>query len=247
MIHCPSKFAFFIFCLFGLLFLFPNQSQAQGEEEKTLGNQGKSVKATVDTLVEKDELVYVIDTIIPEKKSKRIKNDSIQKPFLKRIFNDEKHSPKKAVILSAILPGTGQIYNRSYWKLPIVYGAMGTMGYFIYSGTKQHKKFKKAYFDRVDNDVLTIDTFPQYTDTNLKNLRDEARKNLELSYMGFTLAYVLVGVDAFVEAHLKSFDVSDDLTLQIKPKMLLQANQMTPGFSIVLKQKTKSNLYKPLF
>lgn len=127
-------------------------------------------------------------------------------------------SPKKAVILSAIFPGNGQIYNRRYWKLPIVYGAVGGMGYLVYQNTQEHKRFKRAFFLRTDGDETTIDEFEGiYTDSDISSLRESARGNLELAYVGLFVVYSLTAVEAFVDAHLQSFDISDDLSFKIKP------------------------------
>ncbi|MEM6724250.1 MAG: DUF5683 domain-containing protein [Bacteroidota bacterium] len=126
--------------------------------------------------------------------------------------------PKKAVILSAIFPGNGQIYNRRYWKLPIVYGAVGGMTYLVYTNTQEHKRFKRAFFLRTDGDETTIDEFDGiFSESDLSNLRQNARSNLELAYVGLFVAYTLTGVEAFVDAHLQSFDISDDLSFKIKP------------------------------
>jgi hypothetical protein len=130
----------------------------------------------------------------------------------------KQHSPQRAAIYSAILPGTGQIYNKKYWKAPIVYAAFGTLGYFIHDNNSQYKQFREAYKIRTDNNSGTIDKFAdKYTDENLKALRDYYRRNVELSIIMTAFVYILNIIDASVDAHLFGFNVSDDLSLNIEP------------------------------
>ncbi len=143
-----------------------------------------------------------------------------KKRFLKNLFDFKKDypSPKRAVLLSAILPGTGQIYNKKYWKLPLVYGAIGAMGYFIAVNTTEYRRFRKGYIYMLDEDPDTESEFEGILEASaVKSYRDQYRKNMELSYIGAAATYLLVGIDAFVDAHLLSFDVNDDLSLQIRP------------------------------
>ena len=142
-----------------------------------------------------------------------------EKRKYQRELND--HSPKKALLFSVGLPGAGQVYNRHYWKLPIVYGALGGMTYLVITNTQELKRFRTAYLHRVDGDPDTVDEFVGiYTDSGLASLRDQALGNVELSYIGLSLAYILTAVDAFVGAHLKTFDINDDLSLGIQPGLM---------------------------
>lgn len=128
------------------------------------------------------------------------------------------HSPKLATLLSAVAPGAGQIYNRKYWKLPIIYGAFGGL---IYSAVWNHGKFrtfKDAYLIRIDDDPNTIDQFEgQYSDDNLRTIQSDYRRNRDLSYIFIGVFYALNIIDAAVDAHLFDFNVDEDLSLQIKP------------------------------
>lgn len=128
------------------------------------------------------------------------------------------HSPKLATLLSAVAPGAGQIYNRKYWKLPIVYGAFGGL---IYSAVWNHTKFrtfKDAYLIRIDDDPTTVDQFEgQFSDENLRTIQSDYRRNRDLSYVFIGVFYALNIIDAAVDAHLFDFNVDEDLSLQIKP------------------------------
>jgi hypothetical protein len=146
------------------------------------------------------------------------------------------HSPKKAAIMSALLPGLGQIYNKKYWKLPIVYGGAAVTGYLIYFNAGEYNRFKTAYIFATDDDPTTTPEFPNASAAQLKIYRDEYRRNLELSIMGAALIYALNIVDAVVDAHLFDFDVSNDLTLHLTPGLQQSPyrNMISTGVTITL-------------
>ena len=139
--------------------------------------------------------------------------------------NQRLHSPKKATIMSAVLPGLGQIYNRKYWKLPIIYGGFAGLVYSIGFADKRYQGFKEAFILRVDGDPATIDKYdPQlindetkYSQDGLLQLKDYYRRNRDLSYILTVGLYVLNIIDANVDAHFFDFDISKDLTLHINP------------------------------
>lgn len=141
-------------------------------------------------------------------------------------FKDAYPAPKKALLLS-IFPGGGQAYNKRWWKIPIVYGALGGMVYLVDRNSTDYLFFKRAYRRKVRG--LPHDLSGQGgldSPTVLKTYRDQADKNTQLSYIGLIAVYGLAGVEAFVDAHLKSFDVSDDLSLKWGP------NEMGVGFTL---------------
>ena len=130
--------------------------------------------------------------------------------------------PKRAGLYSAILPGAGQIYNRQYWKLPIVYGGLGAGVYFIQDNRKQYRKYRQAYLYRIDNDPSTKDAdaeIAQYTTDTLRELQNEYRKNADLSVLLTAVGYTLHIMDAVASAHLRNFDISRDISLQMKPML----------------------------
>ena len=147
-----------------------------------------------------------------------------------------KFNPRTATIRSAILPGLGQIYNKKYWKVPIVYGALGTTaGIFAYN-VKNYKRLKAAYINATDNNQNNNGEiyykFRNLSPESLRTYRNVFRQNVDYSALFFVIFWGLNVVDATVDAHLKSFDVSDDLSLQIKPGFSPLAN--TSGLSLVL-------------
>jgi len=141
------------------------------------------------------------------------------------------HSPKKAALLSSLLPGTGQIYNKKYWKAPIIYAAFGTLGYFYVDNHKNYLHFKESYKFRTDENPNTGDEYVGvYTDDNLKLLRDYYRRNTELTVIIGFAVYALNIIDATVDAHLFGFNVSDDLSLRAEP-IFSPSYQGNPGWS----------------
>ncbi len=152
------------------------------------------------------------------------------------------HSPRVAAIRSAIFPGLGQIYNKKYWKLPIVYGAMGVSAGVFFYNLGQYKDTKFAYKVKYNMRVNKTDSalfssikpnLVPLTEESLKFYRGQFRRDVDYSALFFLLLWGLNVVDATVDAHLKSFDVSPDLSLQIKPGY--SDFSKTSGLSIVMK------------
>jgi hypothetical protein len=156
------------------------------------------------------------------------------------------HSPRKAAFYSAVLPGLGQAYNRQYWKMPLVYAALGiTTGTFIIN-MDNYRTFRNAYRIRMDGNADTVDDYVGlYSDNGLKFLRDAYREYVDYSVLVFVLAYGLNIVDATVFAHLKDFNMSDDLSMKIVPTVINnQALGLSLRFSIGGGKKKYSN--KPI-
>lgn len=148
------------------------------------------------------------------------------------------YNPKIAIRRSAIIPGWGQATNKKYWKIPLVYGALGTSAYFFFDNKTKYKEAKQAYILATDgdpsNDYLIKE--PYYTVRNqpdrIRNFRNQVRQNVDYSALFFVIFWGLNVVDAAVDAHLKTFDVSDDLTLKFKLGHSELAK--TNGFSLIL-------------
>jgi hypothetical protein len=138
-----------------------------------------------------------------------------------------KHSPRKAAIRSAIIPGWGQVYNGKYWKVPIVYTAIGVPAYFFFYNEKWYQRTKYAYavasYPNPSADSLAkvypdLRPFVDRGETgSLVNFRNEFRKNMDYSVLFFLAFWALNIVDATVDAHLKDFNVTPDLSLKLKP------------------------------
>ncbi|MDO9376426.1 MAG: DUF5683 domain-containing protein [Ferruginibacter sp.] len=147
----------------------------------------------------------------------------------------KKHDPRVATIRSAIIPGWGQIYNKKYWKLPLVYGALGTTAGVFFYNTKNYKLLRAAYIYRTDkdttNDKLIEAKFQVLSTGALRTNRDLFRQNVDYSVLFFILFWGLNVVDATIDGHLKEFDVSDNISFHITPGLSDMAN--TTGLSLV--------------
>ncbi len=163
------------------------------------------------------------------------RKDSIQK---KRAVNKAIYSKaRKATIMSACLPGLGQIYNRKYWKAPVIYVALGGLGYWGLSNQKKYKYYSDNLRYANDDDINTTNV-TLYSNDQLIAQKRYYRKFRDMSIMLGALVYVINIIDANVDAHLKTFDVSDDLSLQLKPYSNLDYNnRLQAGVSIKLKFK----------
>ncbi len=158
----------------------------------------------------------------------------------------KKFDPKVATLRSLIIPGWGQAYNKKYWKIPIVYGALGTTaGVFLYN-LKTYKSLRKAVIYRLDsdttNDRLIDPQFASLSTEALRIYRNAYRQNIDYSVLVFLVFWGLNVVDATVDAHLKAFDVSSDIGMKLRPGLNYPNNGA--GLSLVFFVKDKNQ--KPL-
>jgi len=148
-------------------------------------------------------------------------NDTIQSgqdTLAQNSQNYKEHSPKKAAWMSALLPGLGQIYNDKIWKVPVIYGAAGVIYYFYDMNASYYKDFKGAYKDFTNNKIKEFRGYDKAEE--LKAAKDYYRRNRDLNIILFGALYLANILDASVDAHLYHFDVSKDLSLEIKPTQI---------------------------
>ena len=174
--------------------------------------------------------------------------------FLGRLKELDK--PEKAALYSAILPGAGQFYNKAYWKVPVVYATGAVLGYFLIDNNNKYQSYKTALSIRGDDDPDTKDEYwdhpilgvdngikpGTYAYTNFKRRIDFYRRNRDLTILLSIGAHVLQIAEAYVHAHLKEFDVSDDLALRIQPGIIpVQAlgSTVSPGLTFTLYTRSK--------
>ena len=144
----------------------------------------------------------------------------------------EIHNAKKATILSAVLPGAGQIYNKKYWKAPITWGGLAVCVYFISDNTKNYRLYKKAYIAELDDDPNTVNE----TGFNFQTVEarmEQSRRWLDLSYISLAAVYALQIIDANVDAHLFYFDVNEDLSVSWAPYSVSNAG-LNPGLGLTI-------------
>lgn len=160
----------------------------------------------------------------------------------KRIFNP---SPTRAVWLSALLPGLGQIYNRRYWKLPIIIGGFMGLGYATSWNNNQYQDYTQAYRDLLDDDPNTksyMNFFPSTVsesdlDTTwltqvMKSRKNYYRRNRDLCIICIVALYLLCMVDAYVDASLSHFDISPDLSMDVQPAMFMPSYSRKPSLGL---------------
>ena len=140
--------------------------------------------------------------------------------------------PKRALWLSLILPGAGQIYNRKYWKLPIIYGGFLGYAYALIWNQQMYRDYSQAYLDIMDDDPRTcsyLDMLPPRYDITgkeeqfknvFKRKKDFYRRYRDLSAFCFVGVYILSVIDAYVDAQLSAFDITPDLSMRIAPTVL---------------------------
>ena len=159
--------------------------------------------------------VFALSPALSKAQSSNTPQDTVSKV--------KKHYPKLATLLSTVVPGAGKAYNKKYWKIPIIYVGLGTLGYLANRNNTRYKNFRTAYsesnaFNKAFNKDTAIALYG--TDFNLNGLdyyKNYYRRYRDL-YVIFTAGlYLLNIVDANVDAHLFDFDISDDISLRITP------------------------------
>jgi len=155
------------------------------------------------------------------------------------------HSPKKAALLSAVLPGAGQVYNKKYWKLPIIYAGAAGLVYSLQFNQSRYVKYRDAYKYRIDDDATTVDDYVGiYSDDNLNTLQQYYHRYRDLTVIGFAALYALNIIDASVDAHLFTFNVSDDLSLNVQPTLIntIGFYKYTTGINVSMSFRSKPKL-----
>ncbi|WP_397363222.1 DUF5683 domain-containing protein [Olleya sp. R77988] len=180
------------------------------------------------TKVDNQDLNKVLKTKKKKKKDTVVVVDSVT---TKQIKAYDPLSPSRAAFYSAILPGLGQAYNRKYWKIPIVYAALGTGIYFYVDNNKQYNRVRDAYKRRLAG--FEDDEFQnRLTDDGLISAQESLRRNKELSLLITIGIYALNIIDANVDAHLLQYNINDDLSLKPHYKIEEFDNQGRVGLTL---------------
>jgi hypothetical protein len=167
---------------------------------------------------------------IPEQNSDSL---SVKKTNKKAIYS----RARKATIMSAAMPGLGQLYNKKYWKAPIVYAALGGITYWGITNHTEYKYYSNNLRAEYDNDPNTINV-TRYSSDQLISQKNYYKKFRDMSIIFGSLVYIINILDANVDAHLKTFDVSDDLSLQVKPYSNIDfTNKLQTGLTLKLNFK----------
>ncbi len=169
---------------------------------------------------EGEELKVTAEDVAIKKKKKRVKKIQPYEPL----------APARAAFYSSVLPGLGQVYTKKYWKVPIVYAALGTGIYFYLDNNKQYNRFRDIYKRRLAG--FTDDEFPDFTEDQLISLQERFRRDQELWLLLTVAGYLLNIVDANVTAHLQQYNVSKDLSF--KPKLNFNEFDARPNYGLSL-------------
>jgi Family of unknown function (DUF5683) len=181
-----------------------------------------------NTFAQKKTTVDSVLKVAPKKKI----------PFGEDTAFTNHYKPSVAIKRSAMLPGWGQYTNKKYWKIPIVYAGIGIPAYLFFRNLKQYKDAKYAFANATDGDPTNDNLIkePYFSVRSqpdvLRNFRNEVRQNADYSVIFFIVFWGLNVADAAVDAHLKTFNVNDDLTLNFKAGYSPMAN--TSGVSLIL-------------
>ena len=159
--------------------------------------------------------------------------------ILRRFFREDYPAPKKAMYLSLAVPGAGQAYNKSYWKMPLIYGAIGGVVFAIDYNSTRYRRLSTAYQLALNDEPHEFTGTAIDNTSSLRNLRDQFDKNRQLSWIGLVAVHLLNAVDAFVDAHLLNFDISDDLTLDIQPATNVNLATQETIFSVGVRLTAK--------
>ncbi|MGV6829540.1 MAG: DUF5683 domain-containing protein [Flavobacteriales bacterium] len=176
------------------------------------------------------------DTLIVKKE----KGVAVKKSnFIKKTYNPL--APAKAAFYSAVLPGLGQVYNKKYWKIPIIYAGMGVGIYFYQDNNKNYNKFRDIYKRRLagftDDEFWGDGETPLVSNERLRDAQKTAQKNKDVSVVVAIGFYLLNIIDANVDAHLRQFNVNDDLSFE--PKIDFNAPTSQANFGMSLKYHFK--------
>jgi hypothetical protein len=156
----------------------------------------------------KDSTTTVVDSIYVKKDGEIVPIESYAK----------KYDPHKAILLSAVLPGAGQFYNRKYWKIPLVYGGFASLLAVVIFEQKLEVKYRAEYFSIVGLPTGTTSA-SGYTIDQLKNIVNQTRRQRDYFTIFTAMFYMLQMVDAHVDAHLKEFDLNPKLQVKVDPVM----------------------------
>lgn len=211
-----------------LLAIIGLQTMAQTEHDEVPGDSIDMMMAHIDSLTRTDSII-----IVQEESVQSVMLDSAQIAKPKRDWNVWKPDPQRALWLALVLPGAGQIYNRKYWKLPIIYGGFIGCIYALTWNNMMYKDYSQAYLDIMDTDPNTA-SYNKFLHLGMeinssnearykeifKNRKDKYRRWRDMSFFVMIGVYALSVIDAYVDAELSAFDISKDLSLKVEPTVI---------------------------
>ena len=230
----------------GMTFIADNAA-AQRKEADPPARTNNAKAAAADSLnpiLTQQDTLRLLDSankpLLSRNDSLQLRKDSI-KIAKKRDWATWRPNPKRAMWLALVLPGAGQIYNRKYWKLPIVYGGFVGCAYALRWNNQMYRDYSQAYLDLMDDDPNT-QSYNQFLhlgakidDSNkaryqklFKSRKDTYRRWRDLSVFCLIGVYALSVIDAYVDASLSEFDISKDLSLRVEPTIINNNRERNP-------------------
>ena len=212
----------------------------------TLGSRAQEVHDldAIDSILVAIDDSLAADTVIPKVEAPEpsiVVNTASQEVKSLKEMSRWQPDPKRALWLALVIPGGGQIYNRKYWKLPIVYGGFIGCLYAMNWNNTMYKDYSQAYIDLVDKDPNTRsynlflhlgtqidDSNKKYYEDIFRKRKDRFRRWRDLSFFVLLGVYALSVIDAYVDAELSNFDISKDLSLKVEPTILNNRSSSNP-------------------
>ena len=212
----------------------------------TLGSKAQEVHDldAIDSILVAIDDSLAADTVIPKVEAPEpsiVVNTPPQEAKSLKEMSRWQPDPKRALWLALVIPGGGQIYNRKYWKLPIVYGGFIGCLYAMNWNNTMYKDYSQAYIDLVDKDSNTRsynlflhlgtqidDSNKKYYEDIFRKRKDRFRRWRDLSFFVLLGVYALSVIDAYVDAELSNFDISKDLSLKVEPTILNNRSSSNP-------------------
>lgn len=230
----------------GMTFIADNAAaQRKVADPPARTNNAKAAAAdSQNPILAQQDTLRLLDSankpLLSRNDSLQLRKDSI-KIAKKRDWATWRPNPKRAMWLALVLPGAGQIYNRKYWKLPIVYGGFVGCAYALRWNNQMYRDYSQAYLDLMDNDPNT-QSYNQFLhlgakidDSNkaryqklFKSRKDTYRRWRDLSVFCLIGVYALSVIDAYVDASLSEFDISKDLSLRVEPTIINNNRERNP-------------------
>lgn len=219
--------------------LSPIQETSIEEDDNAEAEDRAKVKSDRVKFVPTDSVAVMTKTLLPDSLTKVEEEEWVRREIE---FNPD---PTKAVWLAALFPGLGQVYNRRYWKLPLIVGGYLGLGYATSWNNGMLNDYTNAYADIMDNDPTTnsyMDFFPSTVKeedldktwlTNiLRSRKNYFRRNRDLCIIGMVAVYLVAIVDAYVDAQLAHFDITPDLSMDVYPSLLQDGRTRLPSVGL---------------
>ncbi|MFA0960781.1 DUF5683 domain-containing protein [Roseivirga sp. BDSF3-8] len=199
------------------LIAIPARAQEVITEQPDTVRSSNPLPAYEEDSVQNAEIIILNDTVPPGPVYEHMENRSIDEVGLISLRPNKK-IPGRASLLSAVMPGLGQVYNGKYWKVPVIYGGFAMFGYLINYNNENYQEFRAALFAEIDGDDSTVNPFEGVlSEASLRRRTDLFRRNRDFSMILAGVWYLLNIVEAHVDAHLQEFDVSEDISMRFEP------------------------------